>query len=225
MEHPYVLAIAKQFAQHEDPIKAKGAAKYLHNQFAFYGLPTPVRRQVCKAFYKANPVHNHQELEQIIKEAFASEYREMQYFAIELLGYHTKLWNAKTYVLIEWMLSNKSWWDSVDSLNSFVISKYFQQYPTHREKITRKWNRSTNFWWQRMSILFQLPYKTDTDLDLLTEYIEYRLDEKEFFVQKAIGWALRQFAYTDRNWVKRFVQEHPNLAPLSKREALKHIAK
>lgn len=225
MPHPYIKKIATAYAEHADPVKAIGASKYLHHQFPFYGLTTPIRRKVCKTFYKVNPLDNSEELEQIIKEAFNSSPREMHYFGIELLGYHRSLWNKHTCKLLEWMITNKSWWDSVDSLNSFVLSKYFLRFPELKEKITRKWNRSSNIWLQRSSILFQLLYKDKTDLVLLEEYILNLLKSKEFFIQKAIGWALRNYAYTDVKWVKDFVKKHPELSPLSKREALKHISK
>ena len=225
MSHSYIRTLSQIFTEYSDPLKAASASKYLHDQFPFYGLTTPIRRAVCKAFFKENPVITAEELEQIVKEAFNCPQRELHYFGIELLGYHRLLWNKKTYLLLEWMITHKSWWDSVDSLNSFVLSKYFLQFPELKEKITRKWNRSTNIWLQRSSILFQLLYKEKTDLKLLEAYILNRIKEKEFFIQKAIGWALRQYAYTDRKWVNEFIKKHPEISPLSKREALKHISK
>lgn len=225
MSHLLIKKITSEYTKHADNVKAASASKYLHDQFPFYGLTTPVRRSVCKAFFKAHPVTTAEELEQIVKEAFNCPQREMHYFGIELLGYHRTLWNKKTYLLLEWMITHKSWWDSVDSLNSFVLSKYFQDFPELKEKINRKWNRSSNIWLQRSSILFQLLYKEKTDLVLLEEYILNSIHEKEFFIQKAIGWALRQYAYTDKKWVKEFVKKHPEISRLSKREALKHISK
>lgn len=223
MPHVYIELISCEFQKHADPIKAKGAAAYLHNQFLFFGIPTPLRRKICHQFYKSKPLSSVEEVEEIIKDAFQSPYRELHYFAIELLGFHSALWNKKTIVLIEWMLVTNSWWDSVDSLNSFVVSKYFQTFPALKLTWVRKWNRSSNFWLQRSSIIFQLLYKKETDIDLLTECIVKSIHSKEFFIQKAIGWALRQYARTDAKWVKNFVKTHPEMAALSKREALKHI--
>jgi 3-methyladenine DNA glycosylase AlkD len=120
------------------------------------------------------------------------------------------------------MLTHKSWWDSVDSINSNVIGKYFIKFPSLLEPTTKKWNQSSNIWLQRMSILFQLPYKEKTNTELLEKYIVNRIDTNEFFVNKAIGWALRAYAYTNKKWVIRFVKDHPQLSNLSKREALKH---
>ena len=222
MAHPYIIQIKKEFAAGANATKAAGAKAYLLHQFEFYGLQTPERRKICKDYYKANPVNTHTELAAIVKEAFNEPQRELHYFAIELLAFHHKLWTNKTITLIEWMLTHKSWWDSVDSINSNVIGKYFIKFPELLENTTNKWNNSSNIWLQRMSILFQLMYKDKTDTKLLTNYIEHCQLEEEFFIRKAIGWALRAYAYTDAKWVKAFIKTHPHLSNLSKREALKH---
>lgn len=222
MAHPYLKKIQKIFSANADATIAKGAKAYLLNQFEFYGIKTPLRRQLCKDFYKANPIKDHHALSILIKECFSEPQRELHYFAIELLGYHKKLWSSKTLSLIEWMITHQSWWDSVDSINSFVIGKYFVQFSESIELTTSKWNYSTNKWLQRMSLLFQLTYKEKTNTTLLTNYIEHCQLEEDFFIRKAIGWALRAYAYTDSKWVLKFVKEHPTLSNLSKREALKH---
>jgi 3-methyladenine DNA glycosylase AlkD len=222
MSHPYLTAIKKIYAANGDATNAKGAKAYLLNQFEFYGIKTPLRREICKAFYKANPIKDHNELSTLIKECFAEPQRELHYFAIELLGHHKKMWSKKTLPLIEWMIIHKSWWDSVDSTNSNVIGKFFLTYPELIEEYTYKWNRSSNKWLQRMSILFQLMYKEKTNTTLLTDYIEYCQFEEDFFIRKAIGWALRSYANTNAKWVILFIKAHPQLSNLSKREALKH---
>lgn len=220
--HPYIKEIAEIYKAYANSANAIGAKAYLLNQFEFYGIKTPLRRNLCKAFYKSHPIKDHVEVAAIVKECFERPERELHYFAIELLGYHKKLWNKKTLTLIEWMITHKSWWDSVDSTNTHVISKFFIQFPEHIPAYTSKWNQSSNKWLQRMSILFQLTYKENTDTALLTTYIEHCIHEQDFFIRKAIGWALRAYAKTNPKWVKAFVKSHPNLSPLSKREALKH---
>ena len=222
MAHIYLTKIKKIYASNADATIAKGAKAYLLNQFEFYGIKTPLRRKICKDFYKVNPIKDHNELSRLIKECFAEPQRELHYFAIELLGYHHKIWSKKTIPLIEWMVTHQSWWDSVDSLNSFVISKFFVQFPDEIESTTSKWNQSSNKWLQRMSLLFQLTYKKKTNTTLLAKYIEHCELEEDFFIRKAIGWALRAYAYTDAKWVIQFVKTHPQLSNLSKREALKH---
>ena len=222
MPHPYLKEIQKIFAANGDQLIAKGAKAYLLNQFEFYGIKTPLRRQLCKAFYKTHPIKDHTELSKLIKECFNEPQRELHYFAIELLGHHKKIWSIKTIPLIEWMITHQSWWDSVDSTNTHVISKFFLLHPEHIEACTSKWNQSSNKWLIRMSILFQLTYKTKTDTNLLSRYIENSQLHEDFFVRKAIGWALRAYAYTNKKWVIQFVKAHPLLNNLSKKEALKH---
>jgi 3-methyladenine DNA glycosylase AlkD len=222
MAHPYLKAIQKIFAANADATIAKGAKAYLLNQFEFYGIKTPLRRKLSKEFYKANPIKDHHELSALVKECFNEPQRELHYFAIELLGHHKKLWSIKTLPLIEWMIMHNSWWDSVDSTNTHAISRFFQRYPEHIDAYTNKWNQSENIWLIRMSILFQLTYKKKTDTALLSKYIENSQLHEDFFVRKAIGWALRAYASTDSKWVINFVKKHPDLSNLSKREALKH---
>ncbi|MEN9697554.1 MAG: hypothetical protein RLZ56_975 [Bacteroidota bacterium] len=222
MTHPYLKEIQKIYAANANVEIAKGAKAYLLHQFEFYGIKTPLRRNLCKTFYKTHPISNHNELSMLVKDCFNEPQRELHYFAIELLGHHQKLWSKKTLPLIEWMITHKSWWDSVDSTNTHVIGKFFLQYPEHIETYTQKWNHSPNKWLQRMSILFQLLYRTKTDTILLTQYIEHCQLHEDFFVRKAIGWALRSYASTNPRWVIHFVKTHPQLSNLSKREALKH---
>ena len=222
MPHPYLKEIQKIFLANGDQLIAKGAKAYLLNQFEFYGIKTPLRRQICKAFYKTHPIKDHTELSKLIKECFNEPQRELHYFAIELLGHHKKIWSIKTIPLIEWMITHQSWWDSVDSTNTHVISKFFLLHPEHIDACTSKWNQSSNKWLIRMSILFQLTYKTKTDTNLLSRYIENSQLHEDFFVRKAIGWALRAYAYTNKKWVIQFVKAHPLLNNLSKKEALKH---
>ncbi|MFN5022591.1 MAG: DNA alkylation repair protein, partial [Chitinophagaceae bacterium] len=209
MPHPYLKEIQKIFVANGNQLIAKGAKAYLLNQFEFYGIKTPLRRQLCKAFYKTHPIKDHTELSKLIKECFNEPQRELHYFAIELLGHHKKIWSIKTIPLIEWMITHQSWWDSVDSTNTHVISKFFLLHPEHIEACTSKWNQSSNKWLIRMSILFQLTYKTKTNTNLLSRYIENSQLHEDFFVRKAIGWALRAYAYTNKKWVVQFVKAHP----------------
>ena len=222
MPHPYLKEIQKIFAANADATIAKGAKAYMLNQFEFYGIKTPLRRSLSKAFYKTHTIKDHNELSALVKECFNEPQRELHYFAIELLGHHKKLWSKKTLPLIEWMITHNSWWDSVDSTNTHAIGKFFLQYPEYIQEYTFKWNRSNNKWLKRMSILFQLLYREKTNTDILTDYIEHCQLEEDFFIRKAIGWALRSYANTDPKWVVKFVKAHPQLSNLSKREALKH---
>jgi 3-methyladenine DNA glycosylase AlkD len=142
--------------------------------------------------------------------------------AVGLLGRANKEIPAGFIKTIEYMLTTKSWWDTVDIIAGGTVGVHFRRFPAVREKYLAKWRASENFWLRRTTILFQLNYKKETDFDLLSEIIRENLDSKEFFINKAIGWALRQYARVDPTAVKKFVKSTA-LHPLSRREALKHI--
>jgi 3-methyladenine DNA glycosylase AlkD len=140
----------------------------------------------------------------------------------ELLEKYKKMWAEDMIELFEKLIVTKSWWDSVDYMSSALVSVYFKKYPQQIKPVTESWMASGNMWLQRVSLIFQLTYRKETDTELMFHYMRQLTHSKEFFIQKAIGWALRQHAKTDADLVKQFV-ENTKLAPLSKREALKHI--
>lgn len=218
----YLSYLEKQFKHQADPVKAAGAKAYLLNQFEFYGLSVPHARKLSRDFIKANEIPTIKEVERIVKASWMLPQREWQYFAIELLSFYKKQWKASTIKLIEFGITHKSWWDTVDTISDTWAGEYFKLFPGQVKTVTAKWNQNNNIWLQRSSLLFQKKYKQQTDTQLLAEYIQHLSSSKEFFIRKAIGWILREYAKTNPVWVKRFVVQNP-LSPLSKREALKHF--
>ncbi|HYK45240.1 MAG TPA: DNA alkylation repair protein [Parafilimonas sp.] len=219
---PYHIQLQQQFVLHADPARAAGAKAYLLNQFEFYGIPMAERRKVCRAFIKTNPLASINVVENVVKEAWKLPEREWQYFGIELLTHYKKQWRISTIKLIEYCITHKSWWDTVDWIADAWAGEYFTLFPEQTIAITGRWNRSDNMWLQRSSLLFQKKYKKTTDTKLLSKYIVHLSASKEFFIRKAIGWILREYAKMDPAWVKNFVQSN-ELSSLSKREALKHL--
>ncbi len=219
--HVYITGIEKAFRKHADTVHAASAKAYLRNQFEHFGLPTPLRRSTSKAYMK-NELPAYEELPVIIKAIWQQPYRELHYFAIELLAVYKKEWEKDIIYLAEYMITHKSWWDTVDAISSEITGPYFLRFPEQTKQVTKQWNQSDNFWLQRSSIIFQKAYRSKTDTKLLSAYILHCARSKEFFVQKAIGWALREYSKTNPGWVQQFVNTH-TLAPLSKREALKRI--
>ncbi len=220
--HPYLLPISKKFLQHANSEKAAWSKAYMLNQFSFFGLQAPERRALCREHYREHPITVLSELEQIVRASFEMPEREYQYFGVELFSFHRKLWNPSSIALLEHCLVTKSWWDSVDHIAIEWLGPYFTLFPEKIKPVTGKWNRSANIWLQRSSIMFQKAYKKNTDTALLAAYILRCRDSKEFFIRKAIGWALREYAKTDPAWVQAFVKKHA-LSPLSAREALKGL--
>jgi 3-methyladenine DNA glycosylase AlkD len=126
-------------------------------------------------------------------------------------------------VFFESLILNKSWWDSVDLISSKLVNPFFLKYRNLEEAMTYSWSRSNNIWLKRVSIIYQNGYKKETNLDILTRHILENADSNEFFIQKAIGWALRDYSKVDYKWVIDFVVNNTKLKPLSKREAIKWI--
>lgn len=220
--HPYIHTLAKQLEANANSVNASSAKAYMLNQFDFYGLKSPLLKTLTRVHFKTTPVHTLKELELIVKECFGLPQREFQYAAIGLFAYHKKLWKSSSVKLIEYCLVHKSWWDSVDNIASDWLDPYFRLFPEQVIPVTATWNQSSNIWLQRSSIMFQKKLKGATDTGLLSRYILSCKDSKEFFIRKAIGWALREYAKSNPEWVRQFVQEH-TLSPLSSREAMKHL--
>jgi len=220
----YLKPLMQAFKKAAKEEEARGMEAYMLNQFEFYGIKTPERDTIVKGFLKTNRLQNHTELESVMLCMWSYKEREWQYAAIDVFKSHHHLWKKTSIKLIQSCLSKLSWWDTVDGIGSDWLPKYFSLYPEQILPITKQWNLSKNKWLQRSSILFQRSYKKNTNTQLLTNYILQHQLSKEFFIQKAIGWALREYSKTNPEWVKSFV-ESQDLAALSKREALKRIKK
>ena len=166
----------------------------------------------------------YEKITQIIKKLWAKPEREYQYFATELVERYEKKFQEDIIDLFEYMITHKSWWDTVDRISKNLVGSYFIKFPNKRDQYLKLWLDSNNIWLQRTCILFQLAYKENTDYKLLFDIITELKGIDEFFIQKAIGWALREYSKVDVERVKDFIENH-ELSPLSKREGLKYINK
>jgi 3-methyladenine DNA glycosylase AlkD len=221
-KHPFIVSLSKAFKEAADPSNAVFQKAYMRDQFAFFGIKTEMRRKITKERFRTIDIADHTTLETVVKELWALPQREYQYAAQELMVHHKKLWTSKTIKLIEYCIVHKSWWDTVDYLNGYGSGMYFQKFPESKEAITSGWNKSGNIWLNRSSLLFQLKYKTDTDTALLGRYINNLSSSKEFFIQKAIGWVLREYSKTNAPWVRVFIRNN-KLAALSIKEGSKYL--
>lgn len=218
----YIQKISDKFKQNAVPENSVPMKKYMKDRFEYFGIKSPERKAILREFFTENALPEFEDLDEIVTDLFQKPEREFHYFAIELTGKFKKVWTEETLVLFEKMATTKSWWDSVDYIKSVCFKPYFLQFPDKRYEITQRWIDSQNIWLQRLSVIYQLGYKDKTDVELLTRNILQLNESKEFFVQKAIGWALRDYARTDAEFVKNFIGNN-DLKPLSKREALKHL--
>ncbi len=221
-KHPFIQALTRRFREAADPANAVFQKAYMKDQFEFFGIKTEARRAITKAHFKNYPLTDVQTLHETVTLLWQLPQREYQYAAQELLHHYRKIWREDTIELIEYCLTHKSWWDTVDYLSTYGAGLGFREYPGKVAEITKRWNHSSNMWLNRASILFQLKYKAGTDVSLMAIYIRNLSHSKEFFIQKAIGWALREYSKTDPGWVKEFIRDH-KLAALSIREGSKYL--
>ena len=220
--HAMVVSLKDLFEQNANPGQAGPMAAYMRNQFAYLGIKSPQVAALHKKFYAEHGYPKTIDLDPILRELWALPQREFQYAGLTLLGRFEKRLPAEFIDILEYLLVTKSWWDTVDSIAAGVVGTHFRRYPEVRMDSLAHWRNSQNLWLRRTTILFQLKYKKNTDFPLLCEIIIENLGSKEFFINKAIGWALRQYSRVDERAVRDFVAD-TRLHPLSAREALKWL--
>ena len=200
---------------------------YMKSAMPYLGVTLPLLRQTCKPLFAGITFANREDWRQCVLELWrGARFREERYAAIMLTGVrHAAAFQAPQEMpLYEEIIVTGAWWDFVDEVASSRVGPILRAYPSPMKKKMLAWSKSDNLWKRRTSILCQLKFKQDTDLDLLYACIEPSLDSKEFFLRKAIGWALRQYAWTDPSPVRKYVRSHKErLSGLSQREALKNI--
>lgn len=204
------------FESKADPEKAPLMAKYMRNQFAFYGIQTKDRQMCYREQLKQ--LKNAPLNWDLIALAWNDEHREFQYFACDYL--RRKGIELADLPRIKELVVKKSWWDTIDSLIK-PIGKLSTQVDLSKPMLV--WSQDANFWVRRAAIEYQLVLKEKTKTELLATIIENNMGSDEFFINKTIGWALRDYSKTDPAWVAQFIESHPELSPLSKREASKYL--
>lgn len=218
----YVKQLRTKFEKAADPEIAQGASAYMRNQFEFLGIKTPLRRELAIDIVRQSKDLSERELILLCKELWAQPEREFQYIACDILSKNAKRLSP-SYVKREVprFIKNKSWWDTVDSVRK-SIEIVVSANPELKSEM-EKWIVSKNIWMIRSALIHQLTLGNKTDANLLFKFCEIQAQEKEFFVAKGLGWALRSYSYVDPRAVKKFVKDHPELTPLAKREGLKAI--
>ncbi|HMA60294.1 MAG TPA: DNA alkylation repair protein [Halanaerobiales bacterium] len=220
----YIKKVKEVFEQNKDEDKAVQMEKYMRNKFEFYGIQAKERRELSKKLQKIKNRPPHAQLSQVIIKLWSADQRELQYFAMELFERYKNDFRIGDIKLMVYMIENKSWWDTVDFIAKKLVGEYFKEYPQFRDEFINKWLTSNNIWLQRTSLLFQLAYKKDTDETLLFSNIKRLKEIDEFFIQKAIGWSLREYSRTAPKKVEEFINNN-KLSNLSSREGMKVIKK
>lgn len=215
-----IKILEEEFIRASDPVIAAGQKAYMRDQFEYYGIKSPERRVIQKPFLIKEFLPPKSELNKIVRELWNKPQRDFQYFGQELLFKYVKKLDLDDIHLLEFMVTNKSWWDTIDFIAYKLIGGYFKLYPDQIKIVVERWINSGNIWLQRSALLFQLKYKEDLNRDLLADIINSLTGSNEFFINKAIGWVLREYSRTDSDWVIEFA-EKTDLSSLSKREALR----
>jgi len=199
---------------------------YMKSSMPYYGINLPAVRSISREVFAAHPLEGCAEWQAAVLELWrGASHREERYAALELLQHkgHRTCLTPHVLPMLEEMIVTGAWWDLVDEL-AHVVGHVLRSHPREIRPVIRAWSRDQDLWKRRVSIICQLSFKGDTDLELLYASIEANLQDRDFFIRKAIGWALRQYAWTDPEEVRRFVGAHASrLSGLSRREALKNI--
>ena len=220
----FINALETAFQEKSNPENAAAMAKYMRNLFPFFGIKTEERRIIFKDIWKQNRNEIAENPRKIALKLYSKPQRELQYCAIEILIKQLKGNYKKDDIqLIEKLIITNSWWDSVDTIAKSILGQYLLEYPSETKNVIERFSNSDNMWLNRSALLFQLGYKQKTNFDLLKSECEKHKNSNEFFIQKAIGWALREYGKTNPEAVRNFVS-NTNLKPLSTKEAIKNIS-
>ncbi|MFG6149093.1 DNA alkylation repair protein [Halobacillus sp. B23F22_1] len=198
--------------------------QYMKNKFSFYGIKTPERKKIIKEVMALFPERSYAETVEVVELLYKEEERECHYAALTLLNSYRRSTPISSIGIYKELISQHSWWDTVDMISSQLCGNYFTSHSQYLHPLTIRWSRSSNLWVRRASLLFQLKSKEHTDEELLFQTIRELKHEKEFFIEKAIGWSLREYSKSCPTAVAAFIQNH-EMRPLSRREGLKWIKK
>jgi 3-methyladenine DNA glycosylase AlkD len=224
---PLLAVLRRELAAAGTPERAAGARAYMKSAMPFHGVDTETLRAICKAAFAAYPVSGAATWRRDVLAIWrGAKFREERYAAIGLTGDRRAraFQTMASLPMYEEMIVTGAWWDYVDTLASKRLGEILRNEPAPMRKAMRAWSRGEDMWKRRSAILCQISFKKDTDLDFLFACIEPSLDSKEFFLRKAIGWALRSYAWTDEKPIVRYVESNRSrLSGLSVREALKNV--
>ncbi|QCQ03837.1 DNA alkylation repair protein [Ligilactobacillus animalis] len=206
-----------------DAEQAKSMSAYMRDQFEFLGIKTPKRRQLCREVFKKATKTGKIDWK-FVEICWQKPQREYQYIACDYLVKMKKFTTLEDLPKLKKLVITKSWWETVDTLVK-VFTDLYLRYPNEMTQIMLTWSEDSNLWVKRIALEFQLLLKKQTDTELLAKIIRNNLGRDEFFINKAIGWALRDYSKTDPKWVAEFIATYHNeLSTLSIREGSKYLA-
>lgn len=218
----HISVLNREMERQKNAKIALSMAAYLKNRFVCYGIKSPVRNAIQKAWFETLKDANLNRWD-VIMQLYSLDQREYHYVAIDYLNRTPKKDIQKDdYKALEELVTTHAWWDSVDNIASNYVGKYFKKFPEMIPEVIGTWQKSKNMWLNRTCLIFQLKYGADTDFQLLKKLIRRYQQHQEFFIQKAIGWSLRQYSKYDPEAVLEFILAI-ELKGLAFREASKYL--
>lgn len=209
------------FEQNSNSEKAIKMSKYMRNKFEFYGISSPIRKSLYRDFLKEEKKSKQVDWT-FLDQCFQDEHREFQYLVYDYLITLNKLLCFEDISKIENYIRNKQWWDTIDFFDQVI--GFIGLSDPRVDSLMLMWSEDSNFWVRRLAIDYQLGRKEKTNTKLLEQILINNLESNEFFINKAIGWALRDYSKTNPEWVKKFIQTHnENMSKLSIKEGSKYI--
>lgn len=218
----YFEPLKIEFENAADPVFAVGMKNYMRGKFEYYGIKAPLRDSIIASFLKENPVKTIENSAEAIIYCWNQPRREWQYTGMQIFEKLLSKTGDNYPEIAEYMIINKSWWDTVDFIASNIVGTYLKKNPDKIDFWINRWMDSGNMWLQRVCLLFQLKYGKNTNKELLFSLCKQLSEHQDFFIRKAIGWALRQYSKTNPAEVSTFVNSN-YLSPLSSKEAMKVI--
>ncbi|TXD37278.1 DNA alkylation repair protein [Lujinxingia vulgaris] len=220
--------IAHRVSQHlqalADPNKAEKMAAYMKTSMPFYGVQAGPRDQIVKAIAPNIHLATHDDYVALIETLWALPHREEKYIAIRLARRFKPFISLASLPLYERLIRDGEWWDFTDEIATHLVGTVLKKSPDQTWPTLDRWLLNPNLWIRRAALLAQNRLKSHTDPQKLFAYCLHLADEEDFFIRKAIGWALREYARTNPDAVRTFLtQHHDTLSPLSIREASKHL--
>mgnify|MGYP000905152667 FL=1 len=211
----------EEMIQHKNEEQAQRMSKYMLNKFEYIGIKTPERRKIFKNFFKE--YKNEEKIDwEFVNKCWENKYREFQYVGVDYLKNMKDKLTIDDIPKLKQLILKKSWWDTIDNLDMTIGALALKD--SNVNKILMEWSLDENIWLRRIAIDHQLLRKEKTDIELLEKILKNNLGQTEFFINKAIGWALRDYSKTSPEWVKNFIEENKEkMAKLSIKEASKYL--
>ncbi|MDP8240542.1 MAG: DNA alkylation repair protein [Candidatus Hatepunaea meridiana] len=222
--HPLITEIRSAYRSAANAENALAMRNYMKSEMLFHGVKSAMRKEINSIVFRKFKIISFAEYECVIRELWATEYREERYSAISFARKHKKFQTLDALPIYRMMIETGAWWDFVDEIAAHLIGNMLQTFPAEMKEELKRWIKDDNLWIRRTAILAQLRFKKDTDHEMLFDFCRQCLDEKTFWIRKAIGWALRQYSKDEPDRVREFFNKYRDrMSTVTLKEVVKYI--